>query len=102
MRAVAKGGMGSSFLSISVEWRRRPLLGQRGCSEHETIAIFAYDALQVQGAAGDDRAVAVVPADAVEGVAQCGAPAGLALVEQRALLGDVAREVRERHADRVQ
>src|ERR1044072_6844818 len=97
MSALASGGMADLSRVRGVG-----SLGERWRAEHEAVAILVHAALQVECAARDHGAVAVAPAHAVERFTERRAPAGFALVEQRALLGGAMREVGEREPDRVQ
>src|ERR1044072_5336134 len=97
MSALASGGMADLSRVRGVG-----SLGERWRAEHEAVAILVHAALQVECAARDHGAVAVAPAHAVERFTEPRAPAGFALVEQRALLGGAMREVGEREPDRVQ
>src|SRR6185369_13943019 len=80
----------------------RALLGQRRRPQHEAVAIFLQLVLEPQRPTRHERAVAVGAAHAVERAEQRRAAAGLALVEQRALLAAGRREVAELDAHRVQ
>ena len=80
----------------------RPYFVSEGVRSTKPCSSSSSAPLQVQRAARDEHAVAEGVAHAVEGAVERGAPPGLALVEQRALLAAGADEVRERDADAVQ
>src|SRR5206468_3114514 len=81
---------------------RRGLLRQRRRAQDESVLVLLQPALQVERPARDQHAVAELGADAVEGAVERGAPARLALLEQRALLAPRADEAGERDPQRVE